>query len=83
MTKQATPARRKRMKVIRVAKSRLAETTRQAAAATTYDIVRVLKEAGTDIPAPMRQLFLDAIHTSMLEAFIDLLASEHYTFEDG
>jgi hypothetical protein len=36
-----------------------------------------------EIPPEMRQLFLDAIHTFMLVAVIDLLESEGYGFEEG
>ena len=68
---------------IRILKSRFTEVTRQAAAETTLDLYNVLTEAGAQITPEMRQLMLNAIHTTMTLAVVDLLNSERYTFEEG
>lgn len=70
-------------KTIRIPKSRFTEVTRQAAAETTLDLYNVLTEAGVQITPEMRQLMLNAIHTTMTLAVVDLLNSESYTFEEG
>ncbi len=70
-------------KTVRILKSRFTEVTRQAAAETTLDIYKVLTEAGADVTPEMRILMLNAIHTTMALAVVDLLNSEEYTFEDG
>ena len=70
-------------KTIRILKSRFTEVTRQAAAETTLDLYNVLTEAGAQITPEMRQLMLNAIHTTMTLAVVDLLNSENYTFEEG
>ena len=70
-------------KTIRIRKSRFTEVTRQAAAETTLDLYNVLTEAGVQITPEMRQLMLNAIHTTMTLAVVDLLNSESYTFEEG
>jgi len=70
-------------KTIRILKSRFTEVTRQAAAETTLDLYNVLTEAGAQISPEMRTLMLNAIHTTMALAVIDLLDSENYTFEEG
>jgi hypothetical protein len=70
-------------KTIRILKSRFTEVTRQAAAETTLDLYNVLTEAGAQITPDMRQLMLNAIHTTMTLAVVDLLHSESYTFEEG
>ena len=70
-------------KTIRILKSRFTEVTRQAAAETTLDLYNVLTEAGAQITPEIRQLMLNAIHTTMTLAVVDLLNSENYTFEEG
>jgi hypothetical protein len=70
-------------KTIRIPKSRFAEVTRQAAAETTLDICNLLTQAGAHITPQQRTLMLNAIHTTMALAVIDLLHSQSYTFEDG
>ena len=70
-------------KTIRIPKSQFTEVTRQAAAETTLDLYNVLTEAGAQITPEMRQLMLNAIHTTMTLAVVDLLNSENYTFEEG
>ena len=65
-------------KTIRIPKSRFTEVTRQAAAETTLGIYNVLTEAGNQITPEMRTLMLNAIHTAMALAVIDLLDSEGY-----
>ena len=70
-------------KTIRIPKSRVAEVTRQAAAETTLDIYNVLTEAGAQVTPEIRTLMLNAIHTTMALAVIDLLDSKGYTFEEG
>jgi hypothetical protein len=70
-------------KTIRIRKSRFTEVTRQAAAETTFDIFNVLTEAGNQVTPELRTLMLNAIHTTMALAVIDLLNSEGYTFAEG
>ena len=70
-------------KTIRIPKSRFAEVTRQAAAETTLDIYNVLTEAGAQVTPEIRTLMLNAVHTTMALAVIDLLDSKGYTFEEG
>lgn len=70
-------------KTIRIPKSRFTEVTRQAAAETTLDIYNVLTEAGAQVTPEMRTLMLNAIHTTMALAVIDLLDSQGYTFAEG
>ena len=70
-------------KTIRILKSRFTEVTRQAAAETTIDLYNVLTEASAQITPEIRQLMLNAIHTTMTLAVVDLLNSENYTFEEG
>jgi hypothetical protein len=70
-------------KTIRIPKSRFTEVTRQAAAETTFDIFNVLTEAGAQVTPETRTLMLNAIHTTMALAVIDLLNAEGYTFADG
>jgi hypothetical protein len=55
----------------------------QAGAETTLDLYNVLTEAGVQITPEMRQLMLNAIHTTMTLAVIDPLHSENDTFEEG
>jgi hypothetical protein len=68
---------------IRILKSRFTEATRQAAAETALDIYNALTETGAEIKPEMRQLILDAIHTTMTLAVVDLLQTHGYTFDDG
>lgn len=70
-------------KTIRILKSRFTEVTRQAAAETTLDIYNVLTEQGAPVTPEMRTLMLNAIHTTMALAVIELLDSEGYTFEES
>jgi len=70
-------------KTLRIRKSRFTEVTRQAAAETTLDIFNVLTEAGAQVTPEMRTLMLNAIHTTMALAVIDLLNSEGYAFAEG
>jgi hypothetical protein len=72
-----------KFKTIRILKSRFTEVTRQAAAETTLDLYNVLTEAGAQVTPEMRTLMLNAIHTTMTLAVVDLLHSENYTFEEG
>jgi hypothetical protein len=60
--------------------SRLTEVTWQAAAETTSTFT---SGRGAQITPEMRQLMLNAIHTTMTLAVVDLLNSENYTFEEG
>jgi hypothetical protein len=59
------------LKTIRILKSRFTEVTRQAVA--TLDLHNVLTEAGAQITPEIRQLMLNAVHTTMTLAVIDLL----------
>lgn len=70
-------------KIIAIPKSRLVEATRQAAAETTLDIYKVLQENGGELTPGMRTLFLNAIHTTMTLAVVDLLNAHGYSLEDG
>jgi hypothetical protein len=70
-------------RTIRITKSRFTEVTRQAAAETTFDLFNVLTEAGAQVTPEIRTLMLNAIHTTMALAVIDLLNSEGYTFAEG
>jgi hypothetical protein len=70
-------------RTIRITKSRFTEVTRQAAAETTFDLFNVLTEAGAQVTPKIRTLMLNAIHTTMALAVIDLLNSEGYTFAEG
>jgi hypothetical protein len=71
------------VKTIRIRKSRFTEVTRQATAETTLDIVNVLTEAGAPVSRERRTLMLNAIHTTMALAVIDLLDAEGYAFAEG
>jgi hypothetical protein len=70
-------------KIIRIPKSRFTEVTRQAAADTTHGLYNVLTEAGAPISPELRSLMLNAIHTNMTLAVVELLDSESYSFEEG